>query len=116
MTVSLTLFPKLVIYAFLFGVIQDLVGLSDLFEPVLCVGIAVLVRVELEGQLPVGFLDLVVIGFRGDAEDFVEVLACGLDGQAGRVLLRLAAFLWKQEQSAIRLTGHVSIHKNLVKE
>lgn len=103
-TASLTFFPKLVIYASLFRVGQNLVGLCDLFEPVLCVGIAVLVWVELEGQLPVGFLDVVLVGFRGDTQDFVEVLACGLDGQTGQVLLRLAAFLRKQEQSGIRLT------------
>lgn len=90
---QLTFFSKLVVYASLLGVSQDLVSLCDLLELVLCVGVAVLVRVELEGQLPVGLLDLVLIGLGGDAQDFVEVLAGGLDGEAGRVLLRFAAFL-----------------------
>lgn len=91
--VTLTFFSKLVIYASLFGVSQDLIGFCDLFEPVLCISIAVLVRVELESHFPIGLLDLIFIGFRGDTQDFVEVLACGLDGQTGCVLLRPGAFL-----------------------
>ena len=98
---SLTFFSELVVYASLLGVGEDLVGLRDLLEPVLCVGVAVLVRVELEGHLPVGLLDLVLVGLGGDTQDFVEVLARGLDGEAGCVLLRLAALLLKQEQRCI---------------
>lgn len=114
-SITLTFFSKLVIYALLFGVSQDLVGLCDLFEPVLCISVAVLVWVELEGHLPVGFLDLIFIGIRGDTEDFVEVLACGFDGQAGCFRLRLGAFLWRQEQSDIRsFTFHIFIHKKTV--
>lgn len=90
---TLTFFSKLVVYASLFGVSQDLVGFCDLFELVLCIGITVLVWVELESQFSVGLLDLIFIGFRGDTQDFVEVLACGFYGQTGRVLLRLGAFL-----------------------
>lgn len=108
-SLSLTFLSELVVYASLLGVGQDLVGLCDLLEPVLCIGVAVLVWVELESQLPVGLLDLVLIGFVGDAQDFVEVLARGLDGQAGRVLLRPGALLWRQEQSDHLL---ISIQKN----
>lgn len=79
MMFPLTFLSKLVVYASLLGVSQDLVGLCDLLELVLGVGVAVLVWVELEGQLPVGLLDLVLVGFRGDTQDFVEVFAWGLD-------------------------------------
>lgn len=79
MMFQLTFFSKLVVYASLLGVGQDLVGLCDLLELVLGVGVAVLVWVELEGQLSVGLLDLVLVGLGGDAQDFVEVLAWGLD-------------------------------------
>lgn len=99
MSLTLTFFSKLVIYASLFGVSQDLVGLCDLFEPVFCIGITVLVRVELESHFSVGLLDLIFIGFRGDTQDFVEVFAGRFDGKTGRVLLRLGALLQKQKQS-----------------
>lgn len=103
---NLTFFSELVVDASLLGVGQDLVGLCDLFELVFCISIAVLVRVELESHLPVGLLDLVFVGFGGDTQDFVEVLACGFDGKAGCVLLRLGALLQKQEQSFIRYFFH----------
>lgn len=98
-----TFFPKLVIYAPPLRVCEDLVSLCDLLEPVLCIRITVLVGVELEGQLPVGLLDLILVGLRRDAQHFVEVLAGGLGGQARRVGLRLAALLQKQEEPDMRL-------------
>lgn len=98
-----TFFPKLVIYAPLLRVCEDLVSFCDLLEPVLCIRVTVLVGVELEGQLPVGLLDLILVGLGRDTQHFVEVFAGGLGGQAGRLGLRLAALLRKQEESDMRL-------------
>lgn len=98
-----TFFPKLVIYAPLRRVCEDLVSFCDLLESVLGIGVAVLVGVELEGQLPVGLLDLILVGLGRDAQHFVEVLAGGLGAQTRRVGLRLAALLWKQEESDMSL-------------
>lgn len=64
---NLTFFSKLVIDASLLGVRQNLVSFCNLLKLVLRVWVAVLVWVELESQLPVGLLDLVLIGFVGDA-------------------------------------------------
>lgn len=89
----LTFFSKLVVNASLLGVGQDFISFCDLFELLLRIWVTVLVWVELEGHLPVGLLDLIFIGLRQDAQDLVEVLACGFDGEAGRVLLRLGALL-----------------------
>ena len=75
----LTFLSKLVIYAPLLGVGQDLIGFCDLFEPVLCVSVAVLVWVKLQSHLPVSLLDFIFIGVRGDAQDFVEILPRGFD-------------------------------------
>lgn len=99
-----TFFPKLVVDAPLLRVCEDLVSLCDLLEPVLCICVTVLVGVELEGQLPVGLLDLVLVGLGRDGQHFVEVLAAGLGGQAWRVGLGLAALLQKHEESGMRLT------------
>lgn len=108
---KLTFFPKLVIDASLLGVSQDLISLCDLFELFFCISITILVWVELECQLPVGLLDLIFVGFWGDTQDFVEVLARGLNGQTGCVLLRPGALLWKEEQSCIRLAHHILLKK-----
>lgn len=58
---------------------------------------------ELEGQLPVGLLDLILVGLRRDAQHLVEVLAGGLGGQARRVGLRFAAILRRPEEADMRL-------------
>ena len=55
-------------------VAQDLIGLGCLLEPPLGIRvIGILVRVVLDGQLPVGLLDVGLAGPSVDAEDFVEV-------------------------------------------
>src|SRR5207249_400903 len=51
---------------------QDVVGLGDLLETVLGVGVALVgVRVVLAGQLAVGLLDVVLGGVLRDTEDLV---------------------------------------------
>ena len=73
---------RLVVLLALLGVAEDVVGLGDLLEALLGLGVALVgVRVELAGELPVRLLDLGVGGVLGDAEDLVvvlldEVLAC----------------------------------------
>ena len=54
------LLPEPVICRSLVGVAQHFIGLSNLLEPLLGVRLLVLVRVELEGHLPVGLLDLLL--------------------------------------------------------
>src|SRR5699024_7928858 len=59
----------------LLGVVEHRVGLADLLEPLLGLGIVgVMVGVVLAGLLAVGLLDLLGVGVLGDAEDRVEVL------------------------------------------
>lgn len=115
-SIGLTFFSKLVIYASLLWIGQDLVSLCDLFEPVLGVGIAVLVRVELESHLPVGLPDLIFIGVRGDAQDFVEIFACWFYGKAGSVLLRPGAFLWIKRTVTLETKPKKKLIKSLTKK
>jgi len=68
--------------------------------------------VELESHLPVGLLELVLVGFGDDTQHLVEVLAGGLDGQAGRVRLRLGAFLFFQTKNNEALEHLVGIHNS----
>ena len=57
---------------------EDLVRLGRLLEPLLGLGVArVLVRVVLQGQLPIGLLDLVGRGVALHAEDFVIIALRG---------------------------------------
>src|SRR5699024_5961668 len=59
----------------LLGIIEHRVGLADLLEPLLRLGvIGMVVGVVLPGLLAVGLLDLLRVGVLGDAEDRVEVL------------------------------------------
>jgi hypothetical protein len=67
-----------VVLAAALGVLQGLVGAVDQLE-LLFVGLGggagVAVRVQLPGQVPVGTLDLVLVGATGHAEDGVIVLS-----------------------------------------
>src|SRR5699024_9662475 len=59
----------------LFGVVEHRVGLTDLLEALLGVGVAgMAVGVELAGLFAVGLLDLVRARLLRDAEDRIEVL------------------------------------------
>jgi hypothetical protein len=65
---------KPVVELSLLVVAQYLVGLGGFLELLLCLGIAgVAIRVELEGQLTVGLLDLIGGGLLLHSEDFVVV-------------------------------------------
>jgi hypothetical protein len=56
------------------GIAQDFVSLRDLLEPVFRRSVTgILVRVPLEGELPVGFLDLLRGGAAGDPKGLVVV-------------------------------------------
>ncbi len=66
LAVGVVLLPLLVVR-------EDGVGLRDLLELLLGLGRLVPVRVELEGQPPVGGLDVVLVGVLLDSQDVVEV-------------------------------------------
>src|SRR5699024_6418384 len=59
----------------LLGIVEDRVGLADLLEHLLGLGvIGMTVGVVLAGLAAIGLLDLLRVGVLGDAEDRVEVL------------------------------------------
>ena len=58
----------------LVGITEDFISLCDLFEPLLGPGLLILVRVILQGELPVGLLDLVLTGVSLNAERVVVIL------------------------------------------
>jgi len=67
----------------LLAVLQDVIGLVDLFEAAFGVLVPlVAVGVELHGQLAVGLFDIVVRGVPPDAQDFVKIAL----GHGGRFL------------------------------
>ena len=69
---------------------EDLVRLGRLLEPLLGLGVArVLVGVVLQGQLPIGFLDLFGRGVALDAKDFVIITLrrCHRHGVSSRDLV-----------------------------
>lgn len=68
-----SLLAELVVDLSLPGITQHVVGLADLLKLLLGPGGLVLVRVILQGQLPVGFLELVVAGTFGNTKDGVII-------------------------------------------
>lgn len=73
----LTFLPELVIDKPLLGVAEHLVGLSNLFELFLGIGLGVLVRVEAQCHASIGLLDVFLTGALGDAQDLVVVFPHG---------------------------------------
>jgi len=68
-----------------FRVAEDFIGLIGFLEPVLSGSIAlVLVGVVLQGQFPVGFLDLRLRGGPGDSQDLIVVLVVHCHGEMRR--------------------------------
>jgi len=70
----LTFLSELVVDEPLLGVAEHLVGLGDLLELVLGVGVLVLVGVEAQRHAAVRLLDLLLVGALGDAQGLVVVL------------------------------------------
>jgi len=64
---------ELVVLLPLVGVGEDGVGLGDLLEPLLGVGLLGLIGMVLEGELPVSAFDLFRVGFLFDPENLVVV-------------------------------------------
>mmetsp|Transcript_81111 Transcript_81111/g.233067 ORF Transcript_81111/g.233067 Transcript_81111/m.233067 type:complete len:415 (-) Transcript_81111:19-1263(-) len=63
-----------VVQDLLVGVVEDLIRVPDLGEFLLRVLVWILVRVVLDGQLPVDLLDLHLVGVIREAEDLIKVL------------------------------------------
>lgn len=71
----LTFLPILIVHHSLLGVAEDVVGLCDLLELVLGVGVLVLVRVIFQGHLAIGLLDLILVGPIWDAQNLVIIFS-----------------------------------------
>jgi hypothetical protein len=69
-----TLLPEAVVAGPPLRILQDLVGLGDLLEPLLRLpGAVVPVRVVFHGELAVGLLDLALVRVPGNPQDLVVI-------------------------------------------
>ena len=65
---------SLVVYCSLLGVTKTGIGLTDLFEGLFCLWVAILIGMYFEGGLLIGFLDVLLCATFSESQNLVVVL------------------------------------------